>query len=310
MTNGIRPARRESLHPSRILVLAALCVIPAAAQPAEKSPAPAASLTVSHQARSLQPGEVVLLTLHAPQPLRSAEAEAFGKTFPFFQEGDATVWAGLLGIDLEVAAGRREVRIRAVQEDGKTLATRYDLAVKSKQFPTRRIQVKQEYVTPPAEQLERIRMEAERVRAIFAAVTPQRFWSGVFLRPVPGAATSSFGSRSIVNGQPRSPHTGADFHAAEGTPVKAPNAGKVVLVSDLYFSGNTVILDHGQGLYSYFAHLSRFTVSEGEAISTGDLVGYAGATGRVTGPHLHWTLRLAEARVNPLSLLELFFELE
>ncbi|MEE8178340.1 MAG: M23 family metallopeptidase, partial [Acidobacteriota bacterium] len=114
----------------------------------------------------------------------------------------------------------------------------------------------------------------------------------------------SFGKRSILNGQPRSPHSGTDFRAGEGTPIQAPNAGKVLLAAELYYSGNVVILDHGMGMYSYFAHLSRRAVSEGEQISAGEIIGYVGATGRVTGPHLHWTLRLSGARVDPLSLME------
>jgi murein DD-endopeptidase MepM/ murein hydrolase activator NlpD len=159
-------------------------------------------------------------------------------------------------------------------------------------------------VSPPEEELKRIRAESRKVSRIFAEVSKHRYWNGPFLRPVPGEAISSFGKRSIINGQPRSPHTGTDFRAAEGTPVKAPAAGRVMLVQDLYFAGNTVIVDHGLGLYSYFAHLSSFSVTEGQFIEAGEIVGEVGATGRVTGPHLHWTLRLAEARVDPLSLME------
>ena len=114
-----------------------------------------------------------------------------------------------------------------------------------------------------------------------------------------------FGSRSVFNGQPRSPHSGADFRAAEGTPVVAPNVGRVVLTGDTYFSGGSIILDHGWGLYSYFAHLSKILVDKGDLVEPGQTVGQAGATGRVTGPHLHWTLRLNGARVDPLSLIEL-----
>ncbi len=153
------------------------------------------------------------------------------------------------------------------------------------------------------EELDRIRRESKRVREIFAALNPEKIWHSSFQSPVPGAPTSGFGKRSILNGQPRSPHTGTDFDADEGTPVKSPNTGKVILVSPLYYSGNTVILDHGQGLYSYFAHLSRFAVAEGDRVSPGELVGYVGATGRVTGPHLHWTVRLNGTRIDPLSLI-------
>jgi len=122
---------------------------------------------------------------------------------------------------------------------------------------------------------------------------------------VPGAANSVFGTRSIYNGEPRSPHSGADFQGAPGTPVKAPNSGRVVLAGDLYFTGNTVVIDHGAGLFSLFAHLRAINVHEGDSVTTGAVLGELGATGRVTGPHLHWAVRITGARVDPLSLLAL-----
>ena len=123
------------------------------------------------------------------------------------------------------------------------------------------------------------------------------------MRAVPGASTSSFGRRSIVNGQPRGQHTGTDFQAATGTPVVAPNRGRIALAADQYFPGKTVIIDHGLGLYSYLAHLSAFAVEEGAIVERGQRIGLSGATGRVTGPHLHWTMRIGTARVDPLSLI-------
>ena len=161
------------------------------------------------------------------------------------------------------------------------------------------------YVEPPPEVSDRITREATQQRAIFATASSQRLWRGAWERPVPGQATSAFGSRSVFNGQPRNPHSGADFRAAEGTPIAAPNTGKVVLTGDTYFSGGSVILDHGWGLYSYFAHLSKILVEEGDLVELGEVVGHAGATGRVPGPHLHWTLRLSGARVDPLSVIEI-----
>jgi murein DD-endopeptidase MepM/ murein hydrolase activator NlpD len=106
-----------------------------------------------------------------------------------------------------------------------------------------------------------------------------------------------------MNGQPRGRHQGADFRAATGTPVLAPNAGRVVLAADLYFSGNTVIIDHGLGMFSLLAHLSRIAVAPGASVARGDLLGESGSTGRVTGPHLHWALRLGDASVDPLAVV-------
>lgn len=259
---------------------------------------------ITHQERSLQPGEVVLYTLLAPEPLREMKAKAFGKQFLFSAVSGGEMWEGLVGVDLETEAGKYKVEFIGTTPSGQELRSIESLEIKAKEFPVRHLSVDEKYVSPPAEVMERINQESKLIREIFGKTTSGRYWKGRFVRPVPGQANSSFGKRSVLNGQPRSPHTGTDFTSAKGTPVKAPNAGKVVLVRDLYFAGNTVIIDHGQGLYSYFAHLSAFKVEEGEEVEPGKVVGLVGATGRVTGPHLHWTLRLAETRVDPLSLME------
>ena len=131
----------------------------------------------------------------------------------------------------------------------------------------------------------------------------ERLWRAPFERPVPGPSNGRFGARSVFNGQARSPHAGADFSSEAGTPVKAPNAGKVVAARELFFTGNTVIVDHGAGVSSLLAHLSRIDVHEGDLVTPGEIIGAVGATGRVTGPHLHWAVRVGRARVDPLSLL-------
>ena len=124
------------------------------------------------------------------------------------------------------------------------------------------------------------------------------------MRPVPDVANSAFGTHSVFNGKPTSQHTGADFLSPSGRPVEAPNAGRVVIAGPRYFSGNTVVIDHGQGLFSVLAHLSEIDVAVGDSVAAGRVVGKVGATGRVTGPHLHWAVRLNGARVDPLSLLD------
>ena len=134
---------------------------------------------------------------------------------------------------------------------------------------------------------------------------PERLWKEPFVRPVPQAANSRFGTRSVYNGAARSPHGGADFLSPAGTPVKAPNAGRVAVARELYFTGNTVVIDHGLGLFSMLAHLSAIDVREGDLVTAGEVVGQVGATGRVTGPHLHWAVRAGGARVDPLAVLAL-----
>jgi murein DD-endopeptidase MepM/ murein hydrolase activator NlpD len=166
-----------------------------------------------------------------------------------------------------------------------------------------------EFVNPPAAEAERIATEAKRLAGLFTHATP-RAWRGSFQLPVPGEATSSFGRLTVLNGSPRGRHQGADFRAATGTPVLAPNAGRVVLAEDLYFSGNTVVLDHGLGMFSLLAHLSRIDVAHGQEVERGVVLGASGATGRVTGPHLHWALRLSEFSVDPLSVVAVLTDLK
>jgi murein DD-endopeptidase MepM/ murein hydrolase activator NlpD len=159
-------------------------------------------------------------------------------------------------------------------------------------------------VDPAAAELERIRTEAARLETIFDTVTvPDHLET--FVQPIPGVAGSNFGTRSIFNGEARAPHAGTDFRGATGTPIAAPAGGRVVLAEELFFTGNTVVIDHGLGLYSLLAHLSRIDAHVGDGVVRGTTVGLLGATGRVTGPHLHWTVRLNGARVDPLSLVAL-----
>jgi murein DD-endopeptidase MepM/ murein hydrolase activator NlpD len=263
-----------------------------------------ADVTVSHRARSLQPGEVVMLTVDSARPLHAVRVGAFDRSFLCFETADPRKWSGLVGIDLDTKPGHYVVTVTGLDADGKAVSVEYPITVAPKEFATRRLTVDERYVSPPREALARIRQESEKVRAIFDAVSPERYWTGPFALPVPGRSISGFGKRSVYNGQPRSPHAGTDFAGASGTPIRAPNAGRVVLAANLYYSGNTIILDHGHGLYSYFGHMSAFAAHEGEAVAADQVVGTVGATGLVTGPHLHWSVRLAGTRVDPLSLVD------
>ncbi len=260
---------------------------------------------LTFHARSVQPGEIIRFHLAGATSLERVEAGMFQKTFPFYgaSASDDGEWHGLVGIDLDVDAGVYTLTVRGSENGEEVLKLTREITVHPKKFPTRRLTVSKKYVNPAADVLERIRQESNKVRRIFASVSSERLWDGSFLAPVPGRPNSSFGKRSILNGQPRSPHTGTDFTAAAGTRIYAPNHGRVVMVQDLYYSGKTVIIDHGLGLFSYLAHLSAFDVEEGAAVQPGTLIGRVGATGRVTGAHLHWTVRLVGTRVDPLSLM-------
>jgi murein DD-endopeptidase MepM/ murein hydrolase activator NlpD len=262
-----------------------------------------AGIRFIHRERSLQPGEVVLIQAESSRPLRRMAIAAFGREFPTFIEDHGLKGTGLLGIDLDTMPGVYPIELKGMDFSGGTIISEDTLTVAGKNFPTRRLTVEGKYVSPPAELLSRIEEERKKVNAIFDSISPERFWRGSFSLPVPGIVLSAFGKRSVYNGQPRSPHTGVDFRGPTGTPVRTPNAGRVMLAANLYYSGNTVIIDHGLGLYSYFGHMSSLSVKEGDPVRIRDVIGKIGATGVVTGPHLHWTVRLARTRVDPLSLV-------
>lgn len=259
-----------------------------------------ADATAKTAARAIQPGELVVLTITTVTPVEEVRVQAFGRTLQT-QRTAPNEWRALVGIDLETKPGRYDVSIAAGPSPAGRLT--HLLTVLPKKFTTRTLRVDPSFVTPPPEAVVRIKDDAERLSRVWMSSSEAPLWSGAFVRPVPNPANSAFGTRSVFNGQPRSPHSGADFLSPAGTPVKAPNAGRVALAGDLYFTGNTVVIDHGAGLFSLFAHLRTITVRESDMISTGTVVGEVGATGRVTGPHLHWTVRLNDARIDPLSLL-------
>jgi murein DD-endopeptidase MepM/ murein hydrolase activator NlpD len=257
-------------------------------------------------ARTIAPGELVVLTLGVDPATTRVSVRAFSRAMPVY-EVRAGVWQALVGVDLDDRPGAHDAAIEATTAAGVTRATER-LTVKPKAFPTRRLKVDPDFVNPPPDELTRIEREAAFIRDVSRHSPPERLWSMPFVRPVAEPANSRFGSRSVFNGEPRRPHGGADFLSAAGTPVQAPNAGRVAAARDLFFTGNTVIIDHGMGVVSLLAHLQSMAVHEGDLVSAGQVIGRVGATGRVTGPHLHWGLTVAEARVDPLSVLALIGE--
>ena len=288
------------------MVLAALAATPAGASPAPASQAHIArppELRVSHQARAIAPGEALLLTVKAPVELSEVRGTAFGREFTGFAGPAPDTWHALIGIDLDTRPGRSVITVEARGTSGTEFRSRVPLTVVAKAFPTRRLSVPPEFVTPPAAERARIERERARLAKVFSTISGRPLWGDGFSRPTGGEVISRFGARSVYNGQARTPHRGIDIRGAAGTPVAAPAGGVVVLADDLYFSGTTVILDHGLGVFSLLCHLSRLDVHEGAAVARGDTVGAIGATGRVTGPHLHWTLRIGPASVDPMSVL-------
>jgi len=254
----------------------------------------AAPPTVDVRARAIEPGEVLLVTIESDT---AVSVRAFDRDWPQYRR-DGNGWRALVGIDLETKPGRYDLTVRI--GDGVVHRT---LVVRPHAFPTRRLNVDPNLVHPPPDQQARVEREAREIRGIWEHPAGDRLWTAPFARPVADPANSAFGTRSVYNGEARAPHAGADFLSPSGRPIEAPNAGRIVLAAPQYFSGNTVIIDHGLGLFSLLAHLSEIDVKAGDTVTRGQVIGKVGATGRVTGPHLHWTVRLNNTRVDPLSLL-------
>ena len=211
----------------------------------------------------------------------------------FFRSGEESV--ALVGIDLDSPSGPLPVVVR----DTAGGYFEASLEVREKKFPEERLRVLKKYVEPGDEVLERIIRDKQLLDSLWLRSDDERHWRGAFERPAKGRPGSPFGLRRFFNDQPRSPHGGIDIKAPIGTPVFASNRGRVALVDDLYFTGKTVVLDHGLGLFTIYIHLSAAEVTDAAIVDKGSRIGRVGATGRVTGPHLHFAMRMGEARIDP-----------
>ncbi len=238
----------------------------------------------------------------ASQPM---SAEWDGRDMPLWRETPAsTTLHSLLAVDLEKPAGKYEWKLSWTGADGNPMMCSQTITVRTGKFPTEHLKVEKQYVQPDPEQQKRAEEDQKKMKAIYDTVTPEALWKGKFVLPLKGVTTGgNFGRRRILNGEARSPHAGVDFPAAAGTPVYAAQSGKVALAENLYYAGNTVVIDHGYGVYTLYAHLSEIGVHAGDAVDASAEIGKVGATGRVTGPHLHWGLTIDHARVNALQIV-------
>ncbi len=244
-------------------------------------------------------GEVALLRWSDREAV-AGEVEFNGRSFPLVMAGQGG--QALLGTDLDTAAGSYPVRVRL---DGSEAVVEGRLQVVSAQRAEERLTLPEGMVSPqdPAV-LQRIAREQKLLKEIFARQTAGPI-PATFQLPVADPIGSPFGLRRILNGKPRSPHAGVDFRSPLGTPVKASAAGRVVYAGDLYYTGLTVVVDHGGGLFSLYCHLDRITCAVDQLLGPAEVLGQVGSTGRSTGPHLHWGVKLRGDRVDPLALTSL-----
>ena len=246
-------------------------------------------------------GSPELIVITSPN-ITKVEGEWLGRKLEFFQRG--TEWIALAGVDVEAEPGTSIARITAETNKG-ALDLSQTIEVHEAHYRTGRLTVQPKFVEPGPEEQKEIAADKEIKDKVFASTALEPLWHGSFLAPVHFPPTDSFGTRRMFNGKLASIHKGMDFRAPSGTIVHASNSGVVVLARHLYYEGNCVIVDHGLGLYTLSMHFSRIDVREGQHVAAGDKLGLSGATGRVTGPHLHWAVRWEGAYLDPAKLLRL-----
>jgi len=239
------------------------------------------------------------------QASAAPEGEWMGHRLAFFRGRDNRAWFAVAGVDVEAPIGPSQLKIAVHVPQAATRDLSRTLEIHAAHYRTGTLTVAPGFVQPGSEALKQIEAEVKLKASVFASSAAEPLWTGTFRAPVTAQATDSFGTRRMFNGKLASVHKGMDFRARMGTPVRAANSGVVVLARPLYYEGNCVVIDHGMGLFTLSMHFSRIDVHEGQHVATGEQLGLSGATGRVTGPHLHWAVRWQDAYLDPAKLLRL-----
>ena len=255
-------------------------------------------------------GQVLVVKVRGEEQATEVNGTFLKRTIPFFREfrpGESDGYIGLLGIDMQDEPGTYELAVDVKQgEQAKQLS--FNVLVAKEKFIVEHLTLPKEKVDLDEKGAARWKTEQEHVKQALAENSRLKLWRSNFVEPVNGKRTGIFGSVRIMNGKPRNPHNGEDIGAPMGTDVAATNDGIVSITVDHIFSGKGVFVDHGLGFYSMYFHLSEILVNDGDLVKAGQIIGKVGASGRATGPHLHWGVKLNGARVNPYSLLDLPFK--
>jgi murein DD-endopeptidase MepM/ murein hydrolase activator NlpD len=308
LRSALKQAGQRVSRLDRTLIM--LVVLVTSVFPVELFPnAPPAPKGIDGQYSGRQ-GQVLLVKVPVTEDA-DVKGTFLDRTIPFFREGrpgEAAGYLGLVGIDMQDAPGTYElvVTVRNGEQEPKRLS--YHVLVTKEKFAVEHLKLPKDKVDLDDKTLARWKTEQEQVRQALADHSALRLWHSGFIEPVNGKRTGIFGSVRIMNGQPRNPHNGEDIGAPSGTDVAVTNDGVIRLTVDHVFSGRGIFVDHGLGFYSMYFHLSEILVKDGDLVKAGQIIGKVGASGRATGPHLHWGVRLNGARVNPYALLELPFK--
>jgi len=249
-------------------------------------------------------GDVAWMHLRGASEAAVIEGSVDGQPLTFFPYAGGH--AALLGVDIDTKPGGKAWRLAILEPGLDPQRLSGKLNVSGRKFSVQRLTVPPGMADPDPETERRAEAEGRQLQMLYRTISPERLWRGAFVRPVAGTeAPSGFGARRIINGKARAPHGGADYSVARGTPVVAANAGRVALVAEYFFPGRLVAVDHGLGLHTLYFHLDTVAVAEGDRVDRGQTLGTVGATGRATGPHLHFGAQLGGARIDPAALLAL-----
>jgi murein DD-endopeptidase MepM/ murein hydrolase activator NlpD len=297
----------------RIASAAFACILFLVSTLATASPKSATKWTVRAQPTKPVNGSPILFQVTAPAPLQSLTATWVGHTIQFNFDGVSKTWFALAGASLETTPGSYPLELAgetspnksSANAAGKKISFVRNFTVARAKYPKVKLTVSTKFTEPNPEQLKQANEDKEVKKDILNKVTAEQEWKGNFSAPADAAVSDVFGTQRVFNGKAQSSHQGLDFRVPSGTLVAAMNAGTVLLARPLYFEGNCVVLDHGQGLLTIYMHLSEFKVKEGDRVTRGELVGLSGGTGRVTGPHLHVAVRWQGTYLDPAALLRL-----
>jgi murein DD-endopeptidase MepM/ murein hydrolase activator NlpD len=307
--------RRHLFHFAILVALVPLAL--AANLPA----ATAAHWAVGHQPARLVNGSPVLFRVTTPTPVRALSGRWLGHEIAFSSDAGHKSWFALAGAGLETKPGFYPLELHGETSVGQPASTSAGLAVGSsagqaisfakkirverQRYPRVALQVPDRYTAPSAEDLQQIETDKKTKTEVFKTISADREWKGRFAPPVNAEISDVFGVERVFNGIVQSTHQGLDFRVPSGTSVAAVNRGRVILARPLFFEGNCVVIDHGQGLLTLYLHLSKFSVKEGDEVAKGQAIGLSGGTGRATGPHLHLAVRWQGVYLNPQALLKL-----
>jgi murein DD-endopeptidase MepM/ murein hydrolase activator NlpD len=291
--------RERAVHPAALIALVLLAL------GANSSAATAAHWTVVNQPARLVNGSPVLFRVTTPKPVRTLSGNWLGHEIAFSFDASRKSWFALAGVSLETKPGSYAIDLHAETTAGPTISFEKKFRVQRQRYPRVPLKVPDRYTAPSPEDQSQIEQDKEAKAEILKTVSAEREWKGSFTLPVNAEISGVFGVERVFNGSVQSTHQGLDFRVPSGTQVAAVNSGRVILARPMFFEGNWVVIDHGQGLLTLYLHLSEFSVKEGDEVGKGQPIGLSGGTGRATGPHLHLAVRWQGVYVNPQLLLKL-----